>query len=330
MITRARNRGAVAAIAAALLAWGASVLPSAGVDVFLTIKDASGVTVDTDADHSWVELLGFEHGLEHQEATGTTAPKAEGKTCTLILAQDGCLKSLMDACAKGEQRNLTLQVSRETVDDTEVVTELRFESAFITFVKADLGEDQDKPVFRVGLQYLKLSWAITWANTAAQGGQKAAQVGFDFSKQQIFGVSSTVPQPGDYAPGGTPPADPDADHDGMLDSWETANGLNPADPADATQDRDHDGQSNKDEFIAGTNPNSGASFFRATVQGPGTANPGQVTLSWSSVAGKTYKIMASATPGGTYTQVSTVTGVAGETSTTLPAATGRFFKVVTE
>lgn len=46
---------------------------------------------------------------------------------------------------------------------------------------------------------------------------------------------------------GTPPADTDAD--GMPDTWESARGLNPADPADAAGDRDGDGYTNVEEYV---------------------------------------------------------------------------------
>ena len=48
----------------------------------------------------------------------------------------------------------------------------------------------------------------------------------------------------------------DADGDGIADSWETDNGLDPNDPNDADSDADGDGVSNVDEFAAGTDPNS--------------------------------------------------------------------------
>jgi len=43
---------------------------------------------------------------------------------------------------------------------------------------------------------------------------------------------------------------PDADHDGMGDTWESNNGLNPANPADRNGDRDGDGYTNLEEFLA--------------------------------------------------------------------------------
>lgn len=48
----------------------------------------------------------------------------------------------------------------------------------------------------------------------------------------------------------------DTDGDGMPDWWETANGLNPNSPADATTDPDNDGLTNLQEFTAGTDPNN--------------------------------------------------------------------------
>jgi hypothetical protein len=46
----------------------------------------------------------------------------------------------------------------------------------------------------------------------------------------------------------------DADQDGLPDAYELANGLNPADPADARDDADQDGLTNLAEFLAGTDP----------------------------------------------------------------------------
>ncbi|MCI0743849.1 MAG: lamin tail domain-containing protein [Verrucomicrobia subdivision 3 bacterium] len=57
----------------------------------------------------------------------------------------------------------------------------------------------------------------------------------------------------------------DADADGISDEWEAANGLNPANRADADQDLDIDGQSNLKEYFSGTNPNSSQSVLAAPV-----------------------------------------------------------------
>lgn len=48
----------------------------------------------------------------------------------------------------------------------------------------------------------------------------------------------------------------DSDGDGMPDDWETAHGLNPHDPADATTDLNGDGYANIEKFIYGIDPQS--------------------------------------------------------------------------
>ncbi len=55
-------------------------------------------------------------------------------------------------------------------------------------------------------------------------------------------------------------ADLDDDGDGMPDGFETANGFDPLDPADADADADGDGFINLEEFQAGTDPQNAADF----------------------------------------------------------------------
>lgn len=63
-----------------------------------------------------------------------------------------------------------------------------------------------------------------------------------------IGIITEVAQVGGYPEyKGQPKAD--ADLDGMPDAWEKKNGLNPADPTDATKDRDKDGYSNIEEYL---------------------------------------------------------------------------------
>jgi poly(beta-D-mannuronate) lyase len=112
------------------------------------------------------------------------------------------------------------------------------------------------------------------------------------------------------------PIDPDTDGDGMPDGWETANGLNPNDPADATQDPDGDGLSNLQEFQAGTDPNDPGSALRIISVVP---ENNDVRVTWQTGLGRTNALEAGAGLAGEYgpeafTTLFTVTNTTGTTT----------------
>ena len=87
----------------------------------------------------------------------------------------------------------------------------------------------------------------------------------------------------------------DSDGDGMPDSWEETNGMNLLFPGDAILDADGDSLTNLGEFLAGTDPLNPASSFRVQPFSR-SPSPGQLQLSWESVAGKRYRVLASGDP----------------------------------
>jgi len=123
----------------------------------------------------------------------------------------------------------------------------------------------------------------------------------------------------------------DSDNDGMQNSWETANGLNPNDATDAAKDADGDGFNNLAEFLAGTDPRNPQS--RPTVAITKAASGTGFTLSFAVQPGRTYTIQAreSMTAGSwnpiqNYTPFSTAQTVTFTDPTILPA---RHYRVVT-
>jgi len=83
----------------------------------------------------------------------------------------------------------------------------------------------------------------------------------------------------------------DSDGDGLPDAWELANSLDTG-SNDAAFDSDGDGESNLAEFRAGTDPQNGAGFLQI---GPLTLSPGDAAISFTPVAGLTYRVEYSAT-----------------------------------
>jgi hypothetical protein len=81
---------------------------------------------------------------------------------------------------------------------------------------------------------------------------------------------------------------------------------NTGDAADGA-DPDGDGSTNAQEYSAGTNPNDGSSFFRITS----ATKVGETTsITFPTIAGKTYALKFSTTLDGTWTVVQTTGGPA--------------------
>ena len=90
----------------------------------------------------------------------------------------------------------------------------------------------------------------------------------------------------------------DTDGDGIINSYEIANGLDPLDPVNATKDTDGDGLTDLQEYLAGTSPTNNASAFRITGIVP---EGDDLRITWSTAAGKTNALQHAAGDGGHYT-----------------------------
>lgn len=122
---------------------------------------------------------------------------------------------------------------------------------------------------------------------------------------------------------------PDADDDGLPNDWETANGLDPNDRADAARDPDGDGQSTLNEYRAGTDPRSAASAFALLSVQRGW--DGGITLTYTAQNGKTYRV-AGSTDLKTWSErlpasTSWATGIRTAVLTPAQAANATFFRV---
>ena len=81
----------------------------------------------------------------------------------------------------------------------------------------------------------------------------------------------------------------DKDRDGLPDSWETANGLDPNNGSGdegAGGDKDHDGQSNMDELWASTHPNDTNDLLEVDI----AMNGGVPTVSWPGKTNVNYRV----------------------------------------
>ena len=112
--------------------------------------------------------------------------------------------------------------------------------------------------------------------------------------------------------------------------WRIIHFLTLANPdGDPAEDPDGDSQSNTVEFIAGTDPTSGASRFAAIVT-PGDGN--ELTLTWPSVPGKSYRIDSNASLDGVWAPLVSLPAADSPATTTRHAVAmdggARFYRVV--
>ena len=110
--------------------------------------------------------------------------------------------------------------------------------------------------------------------------------------------------------------DADSDGDGIPDSYEVDQGLKPL-LLDGDEDLDLDGLSNLREFWAGTLANDSNSVFQ--ISGVTRPAPGgiSVELSFSSVTGRTYRLLSSSTVDGPPVDIGSVVATNTETRMTI-------------
>jgi hypothetical protein len=121
----------------------------------------------------------------------------------------------------------------------------------------------------------------------------------------------------------------DSDLDGMPDSWETAQGLDPQDEGDALLDADSDGLTNAQEYAAETDPHDADSGL--TLEVTRLAN-GMLRVSFAGVQGRSYSLQASPALDQEWQPLTTFfPETSGKVSRTISPRVSleRFFKLVT-
>ncbi|MFO1513227.1 MAG: lamin tail domain-containing protein [Verrucomicrobiota bacterium] len=98
-----------------------------------------------------------------------------------------------------------------------------------------------------------------WPTNADGGGASLQRIEPTLFGNDPINWQAVLPTAGQANPSGL---SPDADHDGLPDLWELANGLDPQDPNTASGDLDGDGANNGHEYIAGTDPANNLDYLR--------------------------------------------------------------------
>lgn len=142
-----------------------------------------------------------------------------------------------------------------------------------------------------------------------------------------FTVQSFPTSPSPGSPNRLAPT-ADTDLDGLPDTWESAFGLDPGNPADAALDTDNDGASNLAEFRAGTHPRDATDVLALEIRTEPT-----LALQFRAAPNRSYSIeFTDEVTNGSWTPLQVIPAQATPTITSLPIAAGealRLYRILT-
>lgn len=252
----------------------------AGIPGLPTGYGPGGVTMNADRIGVWgtsagghlVTMLGVSSGVAAMEGTvGPNLVQSSAVTCVADYFGPSDLLSMSsfpgsinhDAPNSPESRLVggPLQQNAAAATSASPTNYVTADDAAFLIVHGDkdpLVPYQQSVLLRDLLVAEGVSVRFTKMVTAGHGGFQNAELTTRLNAFFDFQLRSAGPE----AEVGPLPNGTDGDGDLMLDSWETANSLNPADPADAGLDKDGDGQTNLAEFLAETDPCDRDSGFK--------------------------------------------------------------------
>lgn len=275
-----------------------------------------GVTPTADPLYpGWCDLYNFSAGVSATPTGQAGAPSVSLGQFALSKSVDATSVQLFKLMLSGTAFNATFVIVRDTPDRIEA-WKMKLTGAYVTG-QNDGASSGGTATESDSFAYTGIEW--DYLDTDATG-KVIAQLytSYNATTQAVTHGSRAAVYPGGA----------DTDGDGITDGWEYYYGLNPKDPTDANADPDGDGQTNLQEFLAGTVPTDPLSALRMTAVGRTSAGgTTTVTVTWQSVANKTYVVESASSPAGPWSTEATVpsAGDGTTTQTVNPSSNTRFF-----
>ena len=284
---------------------------SQGIEMFLKIGDLKGEAQDV-RHAGEIEVSSWSWNMGNSSTILTGPGQINLIELNFSKRPDSATPGLMLLCANGKQQDRAVLTLRKSGEEEVEFYRLVLEGVTVENIQTggseggDIHESVALGFQRVGVEYVAIK----------TDGSPAPPL--RFSWDLAANTEGGVTFPDDEQP------PPDADGDGLPDEWEQAYGFDPA-VNDANRDGDEDGATNYEEFVAGTDPTNANEVLKATLDG----GLGTGTLTWSSVAGKHYRVLLAPTLDQSFSEYSVVPS-AGDGSTTLSIPSGapmNFFRI---
>jgi len=211
-------------------------------------------------------------------------------------------------CATQEIPSVTF-LSLETKPESTHYYKITLKNVLVSSYSAGTASSNDPPTEEITLNYTEIEWTYIVTDPVGTG-QGASSANWD----RLTSTGEIL--------------DPDSDGDGILDSYEVQEQLKPL-IDDADEDDDDDGMSNKDEFDAGTLAGDRKSIFKVTGLITPVAGGVLYTVTFNSVPGRSYTLLAAESLETAFQPVGNVTATDPVTSIDLTLPQFRaFVKVI--
>jgi type VI secretion system secreted protein Hcp len=294
-----------------LVALTAASPARAALSYYVFISSIPGESTAQNHD-DWIAALAFSGEMNNPPSigpSGLTSTTPQFFPVTVLKPLDKASPSLAKAVAAGTSLG---DVILDVIDSVSALPVYHITLRNAVASSYQVSGASELPMEFVSFDYEAIEWTYT-----LQGDPPFLAY---WDRITVMGGPGPLPTP-------TPAMQQDSDTDGIPDSYEIANGLNPM-FNDANGDKDGDGASNLSEYLAGTQANDPNSVFR--VHGISRGD-GTILITWSTVANRTYTIRQAAAPGGNGTRVQTgIPSFGGNISRTVPFTGAKlFFKVTT-
>jgi type VI secretion system secreted protein Hcp len=262
-------------------------------DAFLEIEGIPGEVEET-AHAGWIGVSSYGHDVRQQVYDRLTPLSEAGtepvrhRAFRVVKPIDKSSPKLFLACCALQRIPEVVLDLRKQGAPAEFYV-VRFQDVLVTSVSPHGASGDSLPLEEVSFNYGKIAWTYTQTDPDGK-------------------PLSVVSESWDLKT--------DTDGDGIPDTYESAFGLDPSDPADGDDDGDRDGLTGYEEYLSGTAADRPDSVFKVSfARDLGSPAP-TAEITWTSTPGRSYDLLVAPDMNGPWTTLPAVQAAEDGNTTT--------------